>query len=433
MILDIKDLEKELEKASGFYNFQFDSKEARKNTIFFALKGAKSDGHSFLKEVAEKGALIAVVDKSYLGDSFGLKLVKVDDVVETLQSLAKKALKKKKGIRVGITGSVGKTTTKEFTVALLEGKYSVTKNPRSFNSQRGLPLSILNFADKQDIIVMEMGMSEKGEMDKLSSIAQIEVGLITKVGLVHAQNFENLEEIVKEKLKIFCEKTRKKIVNHDLLKYFKKEECITFSIKNCEADYFLKIEKDKIVIFEKEEIVFPKIFEETHIIEDFLAAYVLARELGMKKEEIEKRLSFLKTSPLRFEKVEKNGILFIKDCYNANGVSTRAALENLPNVKGKKIAVLGDMMLGKFCKQVHEEIGEIAAKNVDVLLSFGSETKSMIDAFKKNDERKKAFLFTDLKKLAEKLNEIKNEGDLVLIKGTRSLELEIFAFEEFSI
>lgn len=428
MSFTVKDLEKTLETED--FNFQFDSREARENTVFFALKGAKSDGHSFLEEVARKGAKIAVVDNSYAGGSFGMKLVKVDDVVKTMQSLAKNALKRKKGIRVGITGSVGKTTTKEFSVALLERTFSVAWNLRSFNSQRGLPISILNFPREQDIIVMEMGMSEKGEMEKLSNIAEIEVGLITKVGLVHAINFDSLDEIIEEKMKVFCDKTKKKIVNYDLLQYVdKKEEYVTFSTKEKKADYFLNTEKDHIVIFEKNKVKLPKIFTETHLLEDFLASYALTRELGMTPEQIEGRLEFLKTGPLRFEKVEKNGVLFIKDCYNANGISTRAALENLPLVKGKKIAVLGDLKLGKFSQEVHEEMGELAAKKVDVLLTFGLDTKSMIDAFKKCDQKKAAFLFTDLKKLAEKINEIKTEGDLVLVKGTRDLEMErIFDF-----
>lgn len=434
MLLTLSDLEKEFfldqEDVQAFH-FQFDSKLVEKDDIFIALKGEKADGHDFLKEAAGKGAFGAIVNKDYGGDSFGLKLYKVEDVVEIIQGLAKKVMENKRGKVISITGSVGKTTTKEFLYNILCDNFTVSRNPKSFNSQRGLALSILNMPKKQDIVLLEMGMSEKGEMEKLSNIVKPDIALFTPIGLVHAGNFEGIEEIVQEKAKMRCKKrTEITIAPFDLLKYediFPQNSTISYSIKDERADYFLCTEKNQIIIKGKNEAVFPKIFEETHFLENFLGSFAVAKEMGMKNEDIEKRLIFLTAAPLRFEKVFRDGVLYIQDCYNANYLSMIAALENLPKVKGKRIAVLGEMgELGKFSKMSHEMVGEVAAKKVDVLLCFGKETKYLLGKYNegKNHLSEISFYFEDLKLLKEKLNSIIQKEDLVLIKGSRFLELE---------
>jgi UDP-N-acetylmuramoyl-tripeptide--D-alanyl-D-alanine ligase len=424
------------ESSSQAFKCQFDSRKIEAGDVFFALKGEKADGHDYLDKASSNGAKIAVVDKKYEGSSYGMKLYKVDDVLETMQVLAEKMLRKKTIKVIGITGSVGKTTTKEFAYTLLSENFSICKSPKNFNSQIGLPLSILNFQYKdsnEDIALLEMGMSEKGEMKKLSNIVKADIVLITKVGLVHAGNFDSLEDIMYEKSQIFNEKTKVKIVNYELVEFkqfFQKDDCITYSIKDKAADYFLCVNTNRVLIRNKNGLEirpFKTCITETHLLENLLASYVLARELKMTHSDIEKRFSFLKTEPMRFEKIKANGILFIKDCYNANSISMKAALENLPDVTGKKIAVLGEMKeLGKFSKQEHEMIGEIASEKIEVLLCYGKECKYMIEKFNLKDN---AFLFENLNDLIDKLKRIMKKGDLVLVKGSRSLELErIFNF-----
>ena len=415
-------------------HYQFDSRLVEKDDIFIALKGDRADGHDYLKEVAAKGAFGSIVDKDYKGEDFGLKLYRVESVLEALHFLAKREMEKKTCRVIAVTGSVGKTTTKEFLYTILSGRYSVSRNPKSFNSQVGLASSILNMPKQQDIVLLELGMSEKNEMEKLGSIVKPDIAVFTPIGLVHAGNFNGVEEIVREKTKMRSkERTKVTIAPFELLKYediFPKKQTITYSIKDKNADYFLYTEKDRIVISGKDEAVFPKVFEETHFLQNFLAAYAVAKELSMKNEEIEKRLGFLKASPLRFEKVLKNGVLYIQDCYNANSLSMIAALENLPSVKGKKIAVLGAMgELGKYSKECHESVGEAAAKKIDVLLCFGKDSKYILEKFnegKKNSSGSStiSFYFDDLFELKAKLEEIVRQEDLVLVKGSRFLQME---------
>lgn len=420
-MLNYNDLEELILSSKEVIDCQMDSKLVKKDGIFFALKGKKFDGHNFLEEVAKKGAKAAVITKEYSGPSYGLQLYKVEDVVISMQRLAKEKLKRERALIIGITGSVGKTTTKEFLTKILEGTFKVSSTIKSFNSQRGLPITILNFAKDQDILIIELGMNEKGEMKQLTDIVKTDVALITKIGHVHIGNFQDEEEILSEKMQIFCKKTKIKIINHELLRFksLKKEDFITYSMKYKDADYFLE-KKDEISISGKSQASLPLVFEESHFLENFLAAYTVAKELNVKDEIIEQQMHHLKAFDMRFEKIQRDGVLYIKDCFNANEISVSAALENLPKVKGKRIAVLGEMReLGKYSRSTHERIGELARDKVDLIICIGNECKYLIESFKKE-----AYLLNSIEEIVDKLKSIVKKDDLVLVKGARSLALE---------
>lgn len=436
MSLTYKDLEElflERQNFSQPFKYQFDSRSIEKGDIFFALKGEKVNGEDFLKEVSKKGAFAAVVEKGYKKEDFGLWLYRVDDVLETMQKLAKKALEMKKAKIIALTGSVGKTTTREFSYNLLSASFKVSRNIKSYNSQIGLSHTLLNMEREQDIILLEMGISQRGEMDKLANMVKPHIALFTPIGLVHAGNFDGVEEIIKEKTKMIDLKRTKLIIAPlDLMKhkiFFGDIKTLSYSIKSKRADYFLYTKNDKIFIKGEHEAVFPKIFSETHFLENFLASYILAKEFEIKNDKIEEKLTNLRSQPLRFEKVERKGILFIQDCYNANSLSMIASLENLPKVKGKKIAVLGQMgELGKYSKESHEAVGRVAAQNVDILFCYFGDSKFILDSFRKeglkSNIEKQVFYFDDLEKLALKLKSLLKKDDLLLIKGARSLCLE---------
>lgn len=424
-----------VEKEFLVSGYQIDSRQVKEGDLFFALKGERSDGHEHLREVREKGALAAIVSSEYAGEDFGLELLRVQDVLSTLQDLARFSIAEEKSLQlIGVTGSVGKTTTKEFIATILEGKFKTGKNERSYNSKLTYPLTILNRDAGLEVLVVEMGMSDPGDIGKLVSIAAPDIAVLTKVGLAHAAFFPGgVPEIAKYKAEIFShEKTRLAIFDHALHQYPSvvdaiDKEKVTFSLENSSADYFLSAHEGKFLIDERGVRAhgFDLPFSQSHILHNFLAAVSVARAMKMQWEEINQRIGFLKLPEMRFEQFEKKGISFINDAYNANPESMRAALSHLPEPKegGKKIAVLGTMCdLGIFSETSHQEIGRFAQKYVDHLLVLGMDASPLCEAFQ--EVKKPAELFVSRENLALRLKQLMSFGDVVLIKGSRAMKLE---------
>jgi len=412
--------------------FSIDSRKIKEGEIFFALKGAKVDGHDFLKEVAAKKALAAVVSKHFHGSAEGLPLILVDDVLETMRELAREEFARHgKKIAIAVTGSVGKTTTKEFIAALLAKRFKVGKTPGSCNSQATLPLSILNFEGDEEVLVLEMGMSRHKEIERLVQIAPPDIALINKIALAHAAFFPGgKEEIARAKSEILSQPQTKLAIMHQQTAQFKaiKEiPCnkLCFSLEPG-ADYSLFQKEGKWTVVEKgiPSPLFTLPFQESHLCENFVGAVVVARSLGMSWEEIYTGAAELKPFSKRFEKVEKGNVLFINDSYNANPESMQAALSNLPlPKKGRKtIAVLGEMReLGVFSKQCHQEIGKYALKAADEVLCFGKECLPIFELFK--EVGRPAEITEDFAELYKCLYQKIQPGDVVLIKGSNSLQL----------
>jgi len=397
--------------------FQIDSRLIKTNDIFFALKGNKTEGHFYLKEIAKKKALAVVIDKDYkLLEDLNLEIIRVENVLSFLQECAFKILINTKAKKIGITGSVGKTTVKEFTSILLNGEYKTSKTFKNYNSQAGFPIAILNMDKNVDFLVLEMAMDEKNEIEKLVKIAPPDIGVIIQLVEYH-QNFKSIEDLAYAKKEIFSHKNTKiKLINKKLkyLKAFKDEEFLTFSINDKKADFYLDIE-NKIFYEKGKKIKMILPFQETHFLEDLTVSIAICRLTNEKYENIFRQFHLLKSEQMRFEKIIINDVLFIKDCYNANPASTIAAIVNLPKVKGKKIAVLGaNLGLGKFSNESHEKIIQIAKENVDEILCLGKEWRN-IENIK---------IFSDHESLAKFLIKIIEKEDVVLIKGSRLMQME---------
>lgn len=416
------------------FGYQIDSRNLRLGDLFFALKGEKTDGHIHLQEAARRGAAGAVVLKG-CPDQEGLPLIEVDDPLEALHKLARLGLEERPAQILGITGSVGKTTAKEFAATLLEKKFHLYKSPGSFNSQRTFPLNLLNRTGQEKLLVLEMGMSLPGEIERLTMVAAPDIAIITKIAMSHVANFpDGLEGIANEKAAIFSqEKTRLAIVDLEFLRHQKaassiRAEKITFSTQDRSADYYLSFVDGRYRIDERgvRAYQFDLPFHESHFLHDFTAALAAARQMGMAWEEIEQQIPKLAPPRMRFEQFEWGGMRLINDTYNANPASMRAALENLPQPKegGKKIAVFGSMQkeLGAFSKEAHEEIGRLAQKHVDVLLSIGEEAEILFEAF--GEAKKPCEHFLTRETLIERLREVMCSGDVILFKGARAMELE---------
>jgi UDP-N-acetylmuramoyl-tripeptide--D-alanyl-D-alanine ligase len=323
---------------------------------------------------------------------------------------------------------VGKTTTKEFVATLLEGKYTVAKTPGSYNTQLTLPLTVLNRGEEK-VLVLEMGISQPGEMEKLVDIAPPDVAVLTKVALAHAAFFPGgLEEIRREKMKIFSHpKTKVKILPDDSFLEWAGKGAVYFSQEDRGADYFLSTADERGYVDEKavRAFQFDLPFKQPHMLNNVLAAIAVCRQMHMQWEEIHHQIPKLQKPAMRFEEREEGGVSLINDAYNANPESMKAALSSLPEPKegGKRIAVLASMKeLGVFSEASHQEIGLFAQKFVDHLLTLGEEAEPLAQAF--SQAQKPSEHFCDIKQVAKRLSELMRPGDVVLLKGSRSMRLE---------
>jgi len=402
-----------------------DSRSVGPDDLFFALTGAKVDGHTFLVDIAAKGAAAAVVAEHYKGPDFGLILIKVPNVLEALQTLAKHRIDLWQPHIVAVTGSVGKTTTKEFIGSLLAGRYAVAKAPGNANSQVGLPISILNMACTEDVLVIEMGMTEAGNIAKLIAIAPPTISVITKIGLAHSGNFaDGIEGVARAKAEILAHpQTKKAIIGKQAWAFAPIRETgscskITAGCAPDEAHYILH--PGWLLIGKTEKS--PKLelpFSATHFLEDFSIAAATARTMGVEWEEMIPILSSLQSTGCRFAKVPIDGATFINDTYNAGPESVRAALDNMfpPEKGGRKIAVLGGMTvdLGPKSDEIHREVARHALERADVFFCYGPGSLPMKEIFEGSGRMQ--FFTEDMEKLRAAVFSFVRPGDVVLVKG----------------
>ncbi len=423
---------------AALQGFEVDSRNIQKGYVFFALKGKKVDGHDFIREAAARGAICAFVSEDYLEKIESIELIRVKDVLGCLHKLAAWKMSQNKSKCIAVTGSVGKTTTKEFLATLLEGSFKVQKTPGNANSQTGFPLSILNAQEKGEVFIAEMGMSAFGEIKALVEIAPPDFVIVTKIALAHAAFFPNgLEDIALAKSEILSHPRTKKAFINAQARQFKafqgitRPSCVFYGLAE---DPSIRREDAKLLkndrnfsIQREDELLVSNLtlpFEASHFCENFLGVALVAKELGMDFKEIEQRAQKLTSYSMRFERVEKEGVVYINDAYNANAESMKAALCNLPipAPKGKVIAALGEMReLGRFSEEAHREIGREAARAVDLLLCLAGDTSYMAEEF--SSSGKPFYYFSDIQELKKRLLLETKKGDVVLIKASKSLKM----------
>jgi UDP-N-acetylmuramoyl-tripeptide--D-alanyl-D-alanine ligase len=429
-ILQIKNIAALSFTPSGFCT---DTRILKSSELFIALKGERIDGHDCLKDASKKGACAAIVSKNYQGPTFDLILLRVDDPLQALQELARFALKSRPVRIVAITGSLGKTTTKEFLKVLLSKKYRVAASPGNSNSQVGLPLALLNHTDgSEEILVLEMGMTHPGNISGLISIVHPELAIITAAALVHACNFDSIDAIARAKAEILSHpETGHAIIHRDIANYNEIAEIgnsrkISFSMSHPQADYQMELKKDVLFLTEYGEVTcLGKLsIPGKHNAHNLLAAIAGARYFNVSLEEIKSALPELNLPERRLQQVIHKGIVFINDSYNAAELSVKAALESLPlpENKGRRIAVLGSMMeLGKFSNECHTKVAEHALNLVDSILCLGEECRPIFDLWHKKG--RPVAIFLDRAALINHLRDVVKVDDVVLLKGSRSKEL----------
>lgn len=414
-------------------DYSIDSRLVQKGDLFFALTGKKVDGHDFLKGAMQKGAAAAVVREEYAGKDFGLPLLRVPDVTLALQEIGRKTLASRRSKVIAVSGSMGKTTAKEFIFELLRRSYKVFRSPLSYNSQVTLPLSILKADGDEDFLVLEMGMSERGDLEKLIAIAPPHIAVVTTVTNQHTKNFDKgLLGIANEKADLFTHpSTQLGIFHYDAPHQevlAQKGSCpkVSFSLETPSADYFLApfFHEGRAILRTPcgEEITFSLKLPLRPHYQNFLAASIAARFAGISWEEIREIAPTLTLPPMRFERVEKRGIVFINDAYNANPDAMCAALAHLPPTAGKTIAVLSEMdALGEGSEGKHAQVGHVALAHVDHLLCLGERCSEMQRVWQ--EAKRDVQLFHSKKELAAALFALVKQGDVVLLKGARSYAL----------
>ena len=412
-----------------------DTRKIKQGSLFVALVGERFDGHDFVQAAFEKGAVAAVCSKSVdadgevlLVENTGTALLQIAAYYRSLFSIP----------FVGITGSVGKTTTKEMVYAVLSEKYNTLKNEGNLNNEIGLPTTVFRLNSDCEAAILEMGMSAFGEISRLAQVAQPNIGIITKIGVSHIEHLGSREGILKAKLEILdgLKPNAPLVVNgdDDLLSTVSLDDraVITFGIENGSCDYRAKdIEQygyttSFTVVWGSNEqrVTIPTVG--THNVYNALSAFAAGVYLGVTPESAADGLSKYTTSGMRQNVRDFNGITLVEDCYNASPDSVRAAVEVLCGMGAKtKVFVFGDMLeLGDMSEKAHREVGSlVAAKGVDKFYAYGTMAALAVESAKENGIGF-AKSFDDKYELACELKTVLAAGDAVLFKASRGMKLE---------
>ena len=424
-----------------FEKFNIDSRLTEPGELFFALK-AERNGHDYVPEAISKGAAGAVVSQKMTFPDKNIALIQVKDTLLALQELARKALIENPVKIIGITGSIGKTTTKEFVFQLLSRNLTVLKSEGNFNNQLGLPLSLLKLTDKHQAAVLEMAMSGQGEIASLTRIAPPDIAVITNINPVHLQFFKSIEEIALAKKEIL-EGTKnggKAVLNGDdplvrkIAKDWKGRE-IFFGLGEGNEIRAQKIHKAgwqgmyfELVYGKEQKEMRAPFFYESYLY-NLLAAAAVAYALSLPFADVFIQAKALRPLPSRGSLIAlAKNVKLIDDSYNSNPVALESALKGLSDLPSKRrLAVLGDMLeLGEREVEFHLQAGrQIASLGWDRLVTVGTLSKHMVEgALRAGMKKNQVFSFNDSDEAAAKIEFLIQEGDLVLVKGSRRMKTE---------
>lgn len=444
-----------------------DSREAKAESIMFCIKGEKTDGHNYIPSAAQNGCKVFVVETYYKTEFLPehkdkvkeCTFIEVSNVKESLQKFARWYIENRLNLKktIAVTGSVGKTSTRDMLFAALNTKYVAGKNMKNYNSDLGLPITILSFDEKTEVAVLEMGMDDFGQIHQLVNIARPDIAVITNIGMSHMEILKSQEGILKAKMEItdFFTSNNVLIYNgNDLMltktawekgiidgKSYKVIEAGTFKnnpIKEQFRGFIIddvKDKGDKGISFKIEtdcdNIQVNLSSPGAHNAVNACLALQVADLCGVDLRAASKALENAERTGNRLRILEKGGIKVIDDSYNAAPASMMSAIATLTNSEAKRrIAILGDMNeLGTNSREEHKNVGIFAMeKGIDILITVGEKAKDIAEGAKnycanKNIE-KRVLSFEKREDLNPVINGIIEEGDCVLLKASRSLELE---------
>jgi UDP-N-acetylmuramoyl-tripeptide--D-alanyl-D-alanine ligase len=453
----------ELQKATGaqalsrfatqFQSVGTDTRTSLQGQLFIALKGENFDGHNYLEKAVEQGAAgLLVHESSAVLDQLKSKVtvLVVPDTLKALQSLARWVRRSSKAQVIGITGSNGKTTTKEFTAAIIEKFKSVHYSKGSFNNHWGVPFTLLQMPIDKQVAVVEMGMNHAGEITELVGIAEPDIVCCTMVGRAHIEHFGTLDKIAAAKEEIYeaAKPNATRIYNLDStptsrmhevgVKKFSKARILTFSSQHLSADIYLKLVSMSLQSLQLRGTILGVTGDVTvpvfgaQNLTNLMAAAANGIAVGLTPEQVWQGLAECKTIWGRNQLLKlKSGAEMIFDGYNANPDSMKALLDNVKtlNVSGRKIGVFGEMLeMGALAPTLHEELGElVGATGFDKVYFIGGSAEKFNDGLAKAGYKKSAAVLSEFKaEVADELARDLHPGDMVMVKGSRGMKLERF-------
>lgn len=408
-----------------------DSRQVKNGTMFAAIKGERVDGHKFVAQCIEAGAVCALVEEKPQCDC---NYILVESTLIALKQIAKYYRSTFDIPFIGITGSVGKTSTKEMISSVLSQKFSVHKTQGNFNNELGVPLTIFGLEEHHEIAVIEMGISGFSEMTRLSDIVRPDISVITNIGYCHLENLIDLDGVLKAKTEMleflsadgkifFCGDDEKlfSVKEHNGIKttFYGFDDRNEYKARIIDTDIEKGISCELMLKNYNVQAVVPSV--ESHMVANALCAAAIGEHLNMSDVQIKNGIESYKTVGSRSNVIRKRDITIIDDCYNANPTSVRASVNSLAKFSGRKVAIIGDMKeLGANENSLHFETGKfIVDAGIDMVVAVGTLCKYLFDG-----ANNKGYYFETVPECIDQIKNIITKGDCVLIKASHSMHFE---------
>ena len=416
-----------------------DSRNVVLNGLFVAIKGERVDGNKFVKQTYENGAVCCISEDETENIPEGKAYIVVESCFQALKDIAEYYRQVCGTKIVGITGSVGKTTTKEMIAAVLSEKFNVLKTQGNFNNEVGVPLTIFRLRPEHEVAIVEMGISDFGEMTRLSKIAKPDCCVITNIGQCHLENLGDRDGVLRAKTEIFTSMSEDGTVylNGD------DDKLITVDAVNGSKPVFFGMDSVNEVYAENIvsrglagtdlDVVRGDIRFAVHVpvpgkhmVTNALAAVAIGLDMGMTAEKISAGIKKFVPVGGHSSIVETEKFTIMDDCYNANPVSMKAGIDVLSEVESRKVAIIGDMFeLGTDERELHFGVGEYAAqKGIDCVICVGTLAKEYESAIKKTDKNIDIHYFEELENALEEIKNLVKDGDSILVKASHSMHFE---------
>jgi len=427
----------EKDKSSFIKGAARDNRDVKPGNLFICIKGARVDGHDYANAAFDSGAACCLAQQE-LENAKGPYVI-VDSTLEAIKTIGAYYRSLFNIPVIGITGSVGKTTAKEIIASVLGEKFCVLKTEMNLNNELGVPLTLLSLEEKHEVAVIEMGISDFGEMSRLTQMVRPDIFVMTKIGYSHIVELGDLQGVLKAKTEAFeyMKPTGTAVLNGDdelLMSYDPKMRKITFGLEEHNDVRALNIRANGINEIEMEiqcgksrlEIKIPAYG--SHISALAPAAVVIGHLLEMSDEEIKRGFLSYSSVEGRSKVTDSNGITLIDDCYNANPNSVKAALTSISDLEVRRVVILGDMLnLGEHSEKMHREVGAFAARmNIDVLLCHGEQAKFIYEGFLSATPGscENAYYYEQINELIDDIPMKIKKGDAVLVKASRGMHFE---------